>query len=116
MGLFYKEQRGGLPQSDIQAVEQFRKAAKQGYAEGQYQLGLMYARGRGVPPSLESARDWYEQAVEQGHGFAQTNLGVMHLNGTGGLAPSKEKAIALFKKAAAQGVEQAKKNLAALNA
>lgn len=114
VGIFHKENRGGLPQSDILAVENFQKAAEKGDAEGQYQLGLMHARGRGVQLSHEKAREWYEQAIIKGHGRAQTNLGVMHLNGLGGLSPSREKAIELFKKAAAQGVEQAKKNLAAL--
>ena len=34
----------GVPQDDAEAVQWFRQAAEQGYAEAQYNLGIMYAR------------------------------------------------------------------------
>ena len=39
----------GVPLDDAKAVEWFRDAAKQGFAEAQNHLGLMYGEGRGVP-------------------------------------------------------------------
>ena len=36
----------GVPEDDVEAAEWFRKAAEQGYAGGQCNLGVMYAEGR----------------------------------------------------------------------
>jgi uncharacterized protein len=36
----------GVPEDDAEAVKWFRKAAEQGYADAQYNLGLMYAYGK----------------------------------------------------------------------
>ena len=39
----------GVPKDYKQAVYWFRKAADQGNAGAQYNLGAMYAKGEGVP-------------------------------------------------------------------
>ena len=39
----------GVPENDAEAVKCFRKAADQGYAKAQYNLGLIYFKGEGVP-------------------------------------------------------------------
>ena len=39
----------GMPQDDTEAVKWFRKAAEQGDASAQNDLGVMYQNGRGVP-------------------------------------------------------------------
>jgi uncharacterized protein len=36
----------GVPQDDAQAVAWYRKAAEQGYAAAQVNLGVMYANGK----------------------------------------------------------------------
>ena len=38
----------GVPENDAEAVKWFRKAAEQGDADAQYNLGVMYANGEGV--------------------------------------------------------------------
>ena len=38
-----------MPQDYAQAAAWYRKAADQGYAGAQYNLGVMYANGQGVP-------------------------------------------------------------------
>ena len=38
----------GVPQDYTEAVNWFRKAAEQGYAQAQYKLGVMYDEGLGV--------------------------------------------------------------------
>jgi len=39
----------GIPENDAEAVKWYRKAADQGYAKAQYNLGVMYYSGDGVP-------------------------------------------------------------------
>jgi TPR repeat protein len=49
----------------------------------QYNLGLMYGKGWGVPQDYAEAAKWYRRAAEQGYAKAQYNLGVMYYNGEG---------------------------------
>ena len=60
-----------------EALEQFRGAAEQGNPEAQYELGRLYASGRGVPASLSVAATWYERSAKQGHLAAQNTLASM---------------------------------------
>jgi len=48
------------------ALAEWKPLAKQGYAKGQYNLGTMYANGRGVPENDKTAVKWYTLAAEQG--------------------------------------------------
>ena len=57
--------------------------AKQGIAEAQYNLGLMYSKGEGVPSDDKEAVKWYQLAAEQGLAQSQTNLGLMFGKGQG---------------------------------
>ena len=61
----------------------FTRAAEQGLAHAQNNLGVMYDNGRGVPQDDKTAAEWYTRAAEQGHATAQTNLGGMYKNGNG---------------------------------
>ena len=72
-----------MPKDDAEAVSWFRKAAEQGHAGAQYNLGLKYARGEGVPKDDAEAVSWYRKAAEQGHAGAQFNLGLMYARGEG---------------------------------
>ena len=65
---------GGLTQNDTKAVELYTLAAEQGNANAQYNLGVMYAEGRGVPKNEQVAAAWYRKAAEQGHASAQQKL------------------------------------------
>ena len=65
------------------ALREFRVLAEQGHASAQYNLGLMYDNGRGVPQDYKESMKWYSKSVEQGHVEAQYNLGVMYGNGNG---------------------------------
>jgi len=55
-------------------VSWFRKAADQGFAEAQYRLGDMYARGLGVAKSDAEATRWFKLAAAQGHERARKAL------------------------------------------
>ena len=63
-----------VPQDYAQAAAWFRRAADQGHANAQYNLGLMYGAGEGVPQDYAQAVTWYRQAAEQGRANAQYNL------------------------------------------
>jgi hypothetical protein len=75
--------QGGVPQDYAAAASWSRKAAEQGYAEAQYNLGVMYLNGLGVRQDYATAMSWYRKAAEQGHASAQYSLGGMYLNGHG---------------------------------
>ena len=49
----------------------YRKAADQGHADAQCNLGLMYAKGEGVARSLETALVWFQKAAAQGDSEAK---------------------------------------------
>ena len=77
------DQGRGVPQDDAEAVAWYRRAAEQGNARAQYNLGGMYREGRGVPQDDAEAVAWYRRAAEQGHARAQYNLGGMYREGRG---------------------------------
>eukprot|EP00942_MAST-04A_sp_MAST-4A-sp1_P008814 g8814.t1 len=83
-------------------VEWYTKAAEQGYARGQYNLGVMYKYGDGVTMDKAKAVEWYTKAAEQGFAIGQCNLGVMYQNGDG-VTMDKAKAVEWYTKAAEQG-------------
>ena len=57
--------------------------AELGYASAQFNLGLMYSKGRGVKQDDFEAMKWYRQAAEQGEANAQAILGFSYLLGKG---------------------------------
>ncbi len=61
----------------------YRLAAEQGLADAQYNLGVMYEVGQGVPQDYDEAVKWYRLAAEQGDALGQNNLGFMYANGQG---------------------------------
>ena len=65
------------------AMRVLRPLAEQGLAAAQFNLGLLYANGQGVPKDDAQARQWYEKAAAQGHPEAQVNLGILLVYGRG---------------------------------
>ena len=51
--------------------------------EAQFNLGVMYHIGEGVPRDYVQAMQWYRLAAEQEHIGAQYNLGLMYAKGQG---------------------------------
>jgi TPR repeat protein len=58
--------------------DETKALAEQGVATAQYNLGVMYADGDGVPENGAEAVKWFRKAAAQGDADAQYNLGVMH--------------------------------------
>jgi len=57
------------------ALAEWRLLAESGHATAQYNLGLMYEQGMGVPQDHARAVAWYRRAAEHGYVKAQHNLG-----------------------------------------
>ncbi|MBX9944089.1 MAG: hypothetical protein K2Y40_08425, partial [Reyranella sp.] len=97
----------------------FRRAAEQGNAQAQLELGTFYdplvqpARG-GFAPEGARAADWYERAALAGLAEAQRKLGLLLAKGGAGLAADTAKARSWLQQAAAQNDADAKKALDAL--
>jgi TPR repeat protein len=87
-----------------------RAKAKRGIAKAQFDLGVMYAFGQGVPRSDVDAVLWYRKAAEQDYAKAQYNLGVCCDSGRG-LPKDHAEAAAWYRKAAEQGHTKAQFNL-----
>ena len=76
LGDYYMYGKGRrIPQAPEKAFAYWLKAAEQGHAESQYELGMCYASGQGVPPSTEEAVKWLRMAAEQGSMMAVRALG-----------------------------------------
>ena len=64
-------------------VTELRARAELGIAGAQFNLGVMYANGRGVLQDDFEAVHWYRRAADQGLAGAQFNLGGMYAEGRG---------------------------------
>ena len=109
-------QRGYVPEDEKEVVKWFSKAAEQGHAKAQSELGLLYAAGEGVTQDDSVAVEWYRKAVDQGDVNAMCNLGYMYQHGRGlPEAPNKllypSVAISYYRKAAELGCAPAQFNL-----
>ena len=57
--------------------------AERGDRAAQFNLGVLYEKGLGVPQDAKQAAKWYLLAAQQGDTQAQDNMGVLHQTGTG---------------------------------
>ena len=88
----------------------YRKAAEQGYALAELQLGNYYSLGWGVAKDRREALRWWRKAAEQGLVTAQYSLGDSYATGNG-VDMDKQEAVRWWRKAAEQGYEEAQMNL-----
>ncbi len=65
------------------AIKWYQKAAEQGLASAQVNLGQMYDSGKGVVQDHKTAFKCYRSAADQEDSTAHHNLGVMYKNGRG---------------------------------
>lgn len=63
-------------------IDEIRKAAEQGDADAQYQLGVMYGKGDGVSQNSVTAYAWLRLAAVQGDKGAAKSLGLIDNNFT----------------------------------
>jgi TPR repeat protein len=94
------------------ALQTFQRLAeKTGYANAQYRLGEMYAKGQGVSQDYEEAFKWIQQAATQHHPYAQYQLGVLYEDGQG-ISQNRDEAVKWYQAAANQCNIQATSKLA----
>lgn len=55
-----------------------RRAAAEGYASEQYNLGVMYQTGFGLPKDMAKAREWFQKAADQNDVQAKSMLKKLH--------------------------------------
>jgi localization factor PodJL len=92
-----------------------RTAGAAGNPAAEYEIGVRFAEGRGVPANMELAVQWLERAANQGLTPAQYRLGSLYEKGQG-VKKDLEKARTLYLAAADKGNAKAVHNLAVLYA
>jgi TPR repeat protein len=65
------------------ALREWRPLADEGSVEAQFNLGLLYYHGKGVPADPAEAHVWYLKAAEGGYARAQYRVAEMYENGDG---------------------------------
>lgn len=94
-----------------QTASDYRKAAEQGDASAQFNMGICYYYGYGVMKDYSLSVYWWKKAAEQGNTEAQCNLGACYQEGYG-VTKSHSQAVFWYRKAAEQGNALAQYNLA----
>ena len=100
-----------MPQDFAKAAEWYRKAADQGIVEAEYNLGVLYSNGQGVPKDQTEATHWFLKAVQQGDNNAANSLGDIYDNEGPGSSQNFAEAEKWYRKAAESGVANAQFNL-----
>jgi TPR repeat protein len=110
LAALYTAGRDSVKTDDVKAAAWFRESALEGIANAQYNLGVLYQQGLGVPKDDALAMEWYKMAALQNHPDANYNLGIAHIEGT---AASYDPVLAAryFREAAKGGVMEASYNL-----
>jgi TPR repeat protein len=89
-------------QDYVEALKWYRKAAERGYFEAQFELGEMYANGKGVAKDDVEALKWYRKAAEQRYATQFNHLGAMYYDGEGAPEDAAE-AVEWYRKLTEQG-------------
>ena len=85
-----------------EAERLYQKAADQGDADAQFELGWHYETGSGVEKDESEAVRWYQEAADQGHMGAQFELGWHYETGRG-VEEDESEAVRWYQEAADQG-------------
>lgn len=97
------------------AIEQFSPLVDEGYAPAQYQMGVIYQKGYGVPKDGMKALALFELSAKQNYSDAQFELAVIYSEGKL-VKQDMRKAYSLTHKAAKKGLASAQFNLAVMHA
>lgn len=111
LGLLYD--RGlGIEKNETQAFNLYLKAAKGGFSQAQFLLGVMYSSDDSITKkNIKESLRWYRLSAEQGHVLALYDLGVISYFGKEGVPQNFREAIEFFKQAAYKGSHDAQFNL-----
>ncbi|HEY3198525.1 MAG TPA: tetratricopeptide repeat protein [Nitrospirales bacterium] len=92
------------------ALQELRPLAEENDPEAQFYIGVMYAKGRGVPQDYQAAVHWYQLAAEQGFPKAMSNLAAMYSKGKG-VPKDYAQAVHWYQEAADEELPEAQYNL-----
>ncbi|KAF9271596.1 hypothetical protein BGZ88_005885, partial [Linnemannia elongata] len=92
-----------VPKDNIEAMEWLVRAAENGHAVTQYNMGSAYEKGQGVPQSNSRSFEWYLKSADQGFAEAQARVANAFEDGWG-VSQDDAKAIEWYTKAAYQGL------------
>ena len=92
------------------AIRLWRPLADQGRAVAQFDLGEIYADGRGMQQDFAQAFTWFRRAALQGYPRAQFKIGTMYAMGQG-VRQDYLQALKWYRKAAVRGDPSAQLNL-----
>jgi len=67
----------------VTAAKEWLPLAQQGDPGDQFNIGLMYEQGQGLPQDYAEAFMWFKRAADQDYTKAQHNLGAMFATGEG---------------------------------
>jgi TPR repeat protein len=95
------------------ALVLFEKAAGHGHVGAMFAVGAMLGGGHDVPWDRVTAQRWFRTAAERGHPYAQMMLGRYLARGLAG-EQNLDEARRWTERAVAQGLQEAKADLAAL--
>jgi TPR repeat protein len=110
LAAIYTAGHGGVTVDYDRAVFWFKEAATSGVANAQYNLGVLYQQGLGVPKDIPKTVQWYRAAAKKNHPEAQYNLGIASIEGIGTPYDAKQAAV-YFENAANAGIMEAGYNL-----
>jgi hypothetical protein len=91
-----------MAQNDAQAAQWFARAAAQGVVEAQYQLGMSYLRGTGVPKDNARAAALLKESASLRNSDGLYNLALLYEEGNG-VSRDKKRAFDYFYQAAELG-------------
>lgn len=92
------------------AVREWRPLAEAGNRDAQFNLGLAYENGLGVPADARAAERWYRRAAEQEDRQAQAYLAEMYAKGLG-IPRDDVEALHWYRRAAERGHAAAQYNV-----
>jgi hypothetical protein len=109
-----------IPQNPALSLHWFLKAARQGDADAQFNLGRIYGKATGrvyekqraAPRDDITAAAWYRQAAEQNYAPAQFNLAQMYAEGSPSVPRDQAQAFFWLQRASAEGDRDAAAQLA----
>ena len=97
LALYHAEGRGGVDVNMPTAAKWFEKAAQRGVVDSQFNLGVLFESGQGLPQDMESALVWYSIGGAQGDQMAAGRVGVLRKTLTADQIARADKRIASFK-------------------
>lgn len=109
MGIYYLNDFV-VKKDTTEALKYIEKSAIQGYTFAQYRLAfLYYVGGNTIKRDVSKGIEWLTLASDQGMSDAQYELSMIYYNGENGeITPNYNKAKELCRKAAEQGLPEAK--------